>query len=84
MKLVGLVAGIPTMYDGLYLVHYDPSTLEDTGSIVLSATADKAEAKRYPSLIELRAEWARSIGQRPDGRQDRPLTAFTIEIENAD
>lgn len=88
MKIEGLVNGEPSPFDGQYLVEYDP---ERDGTapngIPMSAhvvtTWDPGEAKEFPSAIEAGEEWKRVCKRnprRPDGKPNRPLTAFTVTI----
>lgn len=84
MKIVGLAGvNVATEHDGRFLVDYDPTRLLDGDVVHLVTTDDPAEGKRYHCLAALREDWARSIGTRSDGKPDRPLTAFTIEIVQA-
>jgi len=87
MRIVGLACGMPTVFDGQYLVDYEVDTpsIDSRGrqmDIHLVTTPDIQKAKRFKSLLELRDEWARVSKlnpQRSDGKPNRPLTAFTIE-----
>jgi hypothetical protein len=68
---------------GQYLKAYDPAAEDGRGLLV--TTTDPAEAKRY-SAAEALAEWkrvSRVRPRRPDGKPNRPLSAFTIEIVRA-
>jgi hypothetical protein len=67
---------------GAWLVSHDPDFWDvyPTGDIVHSP--DPAEAQRFNSPMEALAEWKRAstrVPLRPDGRPNRPLTAFTAE-----
>jgi hypothetical protein len=81
MKIVGLADGTP-MYRGQYLEWYDPE--RPASKELAGFTRDITKAKRFPSLVEFHAEWTRvrkrGGGLRDDGRPDRPLTAFTVEM----
>lgn len=90
IKIEGLINGQPTPFDGEYLVEYDPErdgTAPD-GSPMLAhivTTPDLAEAKKFPDFIEAAECWKRvckRTPRRPDGKPNRPLTAFTVAILN--
>lgn len=81
------VNGARTRHDHRYVVDYDPSPVGEGGSIVresLVTSADIAKAKRFENAIEALTYSRRSNGMRPDGRPNRPMTAYTIEIKRED
>jgi len=88
IKVVGLVDGTPTAFDGQYLVEYDltrDGVEPRTGAsmmVHLVTTPDITKAARYETGAAL--ELWRSVDPRcpvrPDGEPNRPLTAFSIEI----
>jgi len=85
IKIVGLSSGESTPFDGQYVVEYDPARegIDPNGRVMtahLVTTPDRAKAKEY-KLEEAIAELRRSHGLRPDGKPNRPLTAFTVSIE---
>jgi hypothetical protein len=71
---------------GLWLRAYDPEA--DTGYGVVDLTSDPLRAKRYASPQEAWDEYRaapKSRPLRPDGKPNRPLTAYTVlctEIPN--
>lgn len=87
LRLVG--THFPTTFDGQYLVEYDPDRpgVDPDGSPMLAhivASPDIERAKKFPSAREAMEEWrriSRSVPTRPDGKPNRPLTAFTVEVE---
>lgn len=90
MKIVGLAAGPATPFDGQYLREYDPnrSGQDPDGNPMLAhvvTTPDPAEAMRFDGLREVR-EVLYAIDERQpvrdDGKPNRPLSAFTVEIVN--
>ena len=93
MKIEGLINGGSTAFDGQYVVEYDPcrdGREPETGRVMmcfLATTPDKNNASRFAGVSEARELWA-AIDQRtplrPDGKPNRPLTAFTVLIENVD
>lgn len=87
IKIVGLSGGQPTPFDGQFVVEYDP---EHDGCdpdglpmvCVLRTTPDREQALDLP-VHEATELWKRQCVRdpvRPDGRPNRPLTAFTVEI----
>jgi hypothetical protein len=43
-------------------------------------TPDISQAKQFPTALEAVETWRLSHGLRADGKPDRPLTAFTVEV----
>lgn len=85
IRIVGLVQGSSSPFDGQYLKEYDPtrSGVDADGGYMLvhvAATDDPDEALRFADAVAARREWMRWDGNmRPDGKPSRPLTAFSIE-----
>lgn len=89
MQIVGLINGGATPFDGQWLVEYDPERdgRAPDGSPMLAhilTTPDIDQARVFDSHAEALDLW-RSVCQRqrtrwPDGKPNRPLTAFTVEI----
>lgn len=73
-----------TPFDGQYVVEYDAHRLaENIIGAHLVTTRDLATAKRFTSQFEATEYALVSRGRRPwDGRPDRPLTAFTIRVDD--
>lgn len=91
MRIVGLADGTPTDFDGQYIVEYDPSkvgTHPVTGRPMvfhLVTTPDNRRATRFaPSEV---AHLYHAVDtrnpSRADGEPNRPLTAFTVDINPA-
>jgi hypothetical protein len=89
LKIIGLIAGGPTPFDGEWLSEYDPdrdSTEPTTGAPMVAhvrTTPDPAKALAFESAVDAMNEWKRvskSAPVRPDGQPNRPLTAFTVEV----
>lgn len=88
IRLLGLTIGGPTELDGQYLVEYDPErqgwTPNGTPMIAhIVTTPNRDEAARY-SAAQATELYKRSSGMRPDGRPNRPLTAFDVAFERVD
>jgi hypothetical protein len=84
LKIIGLVNGVPTKFDGKYLVEYDPKPrLDDVGEyyIHLVATDKPEEARQFAGAAEAMEAYLSYHALRPDGKPDRPLTAYTVEVE---
>lgn len=78
IQFLGDALGRPTRVDGQYLTAYDP----DTGD--LQTTADASRALHFDHPADALHLWrAQSTVEplRPDGKPNRPLTAFTITVD---
>jgi hypothetical protein len=89
IKIVGLVAGGQTPFDGQFLVDYDPERdgHDPQGSPMvchLQTTPEASQARHFVTAGEAYECW-RMVPYRqplrPDGLSNRPLTAFTIEVK---
>lgn len=64
---------------GLYIKGFDPDYRFPIGRVI--TTKDPAEAMRFESAPAALAYWSQRVGGiRPDGKPNRPLTAFTVEV----
>lgn len=78
--ILGPVGDERSQHDGLYLSAYDPSAGEH-GRI--ESTYDIAEALHFDGAAEALQCWQQvnqSHPWRPDGKPNRPLTAFSVQI----
>lgn len=84
IKLLATAAGVPTEHDGRYLVRYQPTRMDQRGDFepgfVLVTTPDVAYAARYLSELDAWDTVRLQAGLRPDGKPNRPLTAWHVEI----
>ena len=67
---------------GQYLKSYDPEAHDGQG--FAEWTDDPSQAKKFISALDAHALWTtipKSRPTRPDGRPNRPLTAFSIAVE---
>jgi hypothetical protein len=81
MRLVGSATGVKTLVDGEYLVEYNPNANGGRGD--LKTSADRADARRFPTAGDAMEFWRQQSKRRPyrpDGKPNRPLTAFSVEI----
>jgi hypothetical protein len=87
LRLITTAAGFETEFDGLYLKAYDPSFHppgEPYEGGILEVTSDPAEALQFADAGAALKKWQESYGIRPDGEPNRPLTAWSIEIEHTE
>ncbi len=88
MQIVGLVARPPTPFDGQYVLEYDPERngVAPDGRLMsahIVTTKDVGRARRWATGGEALAFWRQVCQREPtriDGKPNRPLTAFTVEI----
>lgn len=70
-----------TGYDYGYFASVDIEGGDGRGAFAF--TTDPARAMRWPSASDALADWraqCSSVPLRPDGKPNRPMTAFTVEI----
>jgi hypothetical protein len=85
MRICGDAFGRQTEFTGLYVKEYDPHRLGSSPAghelnCYLEVTADPQEAKEFSSAAEALLYWRQENGIRPDGKPNRPLTYFSVEI----
>lgn len=85
--VINLYSLAPTAMWVGYLKSYDPDYREDGAAIYptgyIEVTADPAEAMHFAGLddaVELINLQSRRVPYRADGRPNRPITAYTIEV----
>ena len=82
IKIVGRVVGGPSDLDGQWLKSYDPNAKGGRGDI--KGTKLRDEAMRFADMPAAMACWRQASTElpiRPDGQPNRPLTAYTIQVE---
>lgn len=88
LRIIGLAIGEPTSLDGLYVKEYDPSRdgVAPDGRPLrchLVVTENRAEAlegsMRDMTMVLLTVD-PRQPNRPDDGRPNRPLTAFHVEL----
>jgi hypothetical protein len=80
IRIIGSVLGNATPDDGCYLTLYDPHA-GDHGYIETSS--DFARARVFEdagAAMECWRQVNRNQPTRPDGKPNRPLTAYTVEL----
>ena len=68
---------------GTYVKEHDPNGHGGIGTLVL--TWDIASARQFQSFADAKAAWAAQSTIKPlreDGKPNRPLTAYTVDIIN--
>ena len=81
--LHGLVDGSPSAYDDTYLTRFDFEGAE-AGEAILESTPDFGKARRFPDIMAATELWKTVDPRqplRPDGKPNRPLTAFSVTIQ---
>lgn len=82
LKICGSALGNASEFDGQYVKTYDP---HDGVHGRIEVTADLQHAMHYDDIAAAMTEWKRinkNHPWRPDGKPNRPLTAFTVELVN--
>jgi hypothetical protein len=89
MQIVGLVNGGSSEFDGQFLVSYDPDREGTSPSglpmlAYITTTPDPDKAATFRTAGDAMLLWKRQSKRWPirpyDGKPNRPLTAFTVEI----
>lgn len=78
IRIIQTSIGIPTIYDGQYILDFNPNQFKPRG--LLTTTSDIMKAKQFKDHADAFIYWKQTHGMRPDGKPNRPLTAWTIEI----
>jgi hypothetical protein len=89
LKLLETASGVPHSCCGKYVKTYDVAFVHphgyDGGKLVMTSNPDEALA--FDSQREAFELWRSTApapyDKRPDGKPNRPLTAFTVEVEEA-
>jgi hypothetical protein len=88
IRIESLVAGGTTPFDGQYVAEYDPSRagVSPEGFPMLChlvTTPDIEKALQFEDGVAAAEAWKAVDSKQPvrgDGKPNRPLTAFTVEI----
>jgi len=85
IKIIGLNSGQPTEFDGKWLAEYDPARqgFDSEGRPMIAhikITDDPMKALMFDDPRDALKLWQKSDGIRPDGKPNRPLTAFHVEF----
>lgn len=79
IRILGLATGQKSSLEGQYLRYYDPSAHDGRGEI--RGTPDVKKAIQFESPADAMYTYRLSYGTRTDGKPNRPLTAYTVEIK---
>ena len=85
LRIIGLSTGEPTEFDGMLVAAYDPTWWRPDGSYdggILEVTDKPDRAMVFPDAVTAIEKWREAYGVRLDGKPNRPLTAFTVSVEN--
>lgn len=83
IRVICMADGEPGAYDGRFLEWYNPNLSPDDSVDMGGFTPDISKAMKFPDAGAALACWnqERVIGSpRFDGRPNKPLTAFTVEV----
>lgn len=81
IRIVAAADGTPCPEAGCYVRQYTPDGYDGRGRMI--ATARRELARLYPDAVAAWADWRRVSAthpRRPDGKPNRPLTAYTVEL----
>lgn len=81
LRIVGSASSGPLPIDGQWVKDMDVEFGNGRG--YLTATRHRSEAMRFADAGEALAYWQRTSKVRPlrpDGKPNRPLTAYTVEV----
>lgn len=81
IKIICDALGNATSFDGMFVKSFDPDAMWGRGKVVATPHAD--EAMKFETTIEAHAFWAQVSKVQPyrtDGKPNRPLTAYSIEM----
>ncbi len=84
IKIIGLNTGMETPFDSQYVVEYDPGYHLPNGEYdggKLITTPDITKARQFENASEALNYWRQDFGLREDAQPNRPLTAFSVEVE---
>lgn len=87
VRIIFPVCGLRSAYDGQYLTEYVPGVVDRnwkyTG-LVIRTTESPQQAKKFSDGGKAFQYCQQVGGTRPDGKPNRPLTAWHLEIINVD
>jgi hypothetical protein len=77
IQLMFTAIGVASLHDGQYLIRFDPDPLPHG---TLYTSPDEAQAMRFANVAAAVTYLKQAHGRRPDGKPNRPLTAWTVSI----
>jgi hypothetical protein len=81
--IVESALGYSTEHDGRYIVSFEPD-VDELGRGRLVTTPNVEEARDWPdpsAAFEFWRQRSKRVPLRPDGKPNRPLTAYTVMFE---
>lgn len=75
----GYATDIACPFMGQFLEYFDPTARPP--DVVGGWTKDLTRARKFATKEDAFECWRTPIGKRPDGKPDRPLTAFSVGIQ---
>ena len=84
IRAIMFADGTPCPHAGLFLKRADFEAHNGQG--FMTFTADISKALKFPTAGDAILFWkttSKGYPRRPDGKPNRPLTALTVEIEDA-
>jgi hypothetical protein len=81
IRIIGDALGRSTPFDGKFVKSFDPDAHRGRGAVV--AVLEPLDALRFTTTAEAHSFWRQASKVqplRPDGKPNRPLTAYNIEI----
>lgn len=83
--IIGLNNGTPTEFDGKWLAEYDPKRqgFDSQGRPMIAhikVTDDPMKALMFDDAVDALKLWRLADGIRPDGKPNRPLSAFHVQF----
>lgn len=83
MRFISKADGTPSEFDGKYLYSWNVNPEGGGYEAAIVATPHSADAHHFADAAEALDAWrsrAANPLNRPDGKPNRPLTAYTIEV----
>jgi hypothetical protein len=83
IRIVGDALGRSTPLDGKYVKSFDPDAHQGRGAV--TAVPKPEDALQFATTIEALELWKRVSTKhplRPDGKPNRPLTAYSVELKS--
>src|SRR5678815_1151898 len=84
LKIIGLVSGDPSQFDGKYVAYYNPHFCipgQEYNGGRLEVVDAPTRAQQFPDAASALRCWQQMHGLRPDGCPNRPLTSFNVALE---
>lgn len=81
IKIVSSATGERRIEDGMYVAKYDPNGRNGRGDVVFTPEPEGAlKFATAKDVLDFYQQVSTTHPLRPDGKPNRPLTAYTVEI----